>query len=221
MTSLRDRWKTERLHAVFYDRGVQNRRIAKAAGRLMWGYDTGGLWRSIDLLATAPAGCTVLDVPCGGGIAVPAARRLRYVGADLSPVMLDRARRHGPVTLVQADVNALPFPDATFDLCVTYNGLHCLPDPPAAVAEMARVLRPGGTLRGSTVTRGSSRRHDALIAVMRRLNMFGPSGTPADLAAWLTGAGLTDVRVTLSGAIADFTARRPPDIRDAPLPGIR
>jgi ubiquinone/menaquinone biosynthesis C-methylase UbiE len=45
------------------------------------------------------------------------------------------------------------FDDASFDLCVTYNGLHCLPDPRAALGELTRVLKPGGTLRGTSCVR--------------------------------------------------------------------
>ena len=60
---------------------------------------------------------------------------VRYVAADLSPVMLARARgqaeRRGltQVEFVAADVESLPFGDAEFDLCVTYNSLHCFPTP--------------------------------------------------------------------------------------------
>ena len=42
------------------------------------------------------------------------------------------------IEFVEADVTALQFADASFDLCVTYNGLHCLPDPRAALGELTR-----------------------------------------------------------------------------------
>jgi len=71
----------------------------------------------------------------------------RYVAADISAYMLERARREAyrlevqdVVEFVEADVTALEFADASFDLCVTYNGLHCLPDPRAALGELAGVL---------------------------------------------------------------------------------
>jgi len=66
------------------------------------------------------------------------------------------------IEFVEADVTALQFDDASFDLCVTYNGLHCLPDPRAALAELARVLRPGGTLRGTSCVKGRGARKDVL-----------------------------------------------------------
>ncbi|WP_131737243.1 class I SAM-dependent methyltransferase [Actinomadura roseirufa] len=214
MTRTGDRWRTNRLQAAGYDRAVQSRTLSRLLARALWSYDISHLWRSIDEIGDG----TVLDVPCGGGIAVRG--NPRHVAADLSPTMLDRARRKG-AALVQADIAALPFAPATFDTCVTYNGLHCLPDPERAVRELARVLRPGGTLRGTTIVRGTGRRHDALIALFRHNGTFGPTGTRTDLHRWLTAAGLTDITLTPSGAVTGFTARKPPDIGDAPLPGVR
>lgn len=46
------------------------------------------------------------------------------------------------IEYVHTSVEGMPFKDATFDLCLTYNGLHCFSDPPAALVEMARVVRP-------------------------------------------------------------------------------
>ena len=82
--------------------------------------------------------------------------------------MLDRtlaaARSRGVADQVEprlADVGALPLADGSVDLVVTFTGLHCFPDPRRAVAEMARVLRPGGVVTGSmlapTPGRGTSR----------------------------------------------------------------
>jgi SAM-dependent methyltransferase len=142
---------------------------------------------------------------------VPRDAAPRYVAADLSPLMLRRARAEARgrglgAGLVQASADRLPFADETFDLCLSYNGLHCLPDPAGAVAEMARVLRTGGTLRGSAVVTGAGRRQDALIALLRRLGEFGPAGSAADLFGWLDGAGLEPVEQTVDGALACFDA---------------
>jgi ubiquinone/menaquinone biosynthesis C-methylase UbiE len=61
--------------------------------------------------------------------------------------MLALARERGrTATLRQADAHALPFADAAFDTVVCTLGLCAIPDPKKAVAEMARVLRPGGLL---------------------------------------------------------------------------
>ncbi|CNG80617.1 methylase involved in ubiquinone/menaquinone biosynthesis [Mycobacterium tuberculosis] len=127
------------------------------------------------------------------------------MAADISRSMLTRARRK-TTALLQTDIYALPFAPATFDACVTYNGLHCLDDPPAALRELTRVLRPGGTLTGTTIVRNAGR--DPLITVMQRLGIFGTPGTTADLRTWLTSAGLTDIALTPSGAVTGLTARK-------------
>lgn len=198
--NLRNRWKTDRLSAAFYDFAVQNNTLSRLGARILWNYDITHLRDSI---AAAPADVLTLDIPCGGGLAVRG--NPRHVAADLSWTMLTRARRRTN-TLLQADIYALPFPTSTFDVCLTYNGLHCLPDPAAAIRELTRVLRPGGRLQGTTLVRGTSR--DPLLNLMRRLGIFGPSGTTTDLHNWLTSAGLTDITLTPSGAVTGFTARK-------------
>jgi SAM-dependent methyltransferase len=210
-------WRHHRLTPAIYDFVVEREPLARLGGRVLWGADVRSLYASFAEAGRLPAGAAVLDVPCGGGLAfrgVPRGADLRYVAADLSPVMLRRARaeagRRGlPAVFAQLSVERLPFPPGTFDLCVTYNGLHCLPDPASAVAEMARVLRPGGVLRGSAVVTGAGRRFDALIALFRWKGDFGDSGGVADLRDWLDAAGLEAVEVTRSGALAHFSAVKP------------
>jgi len=76
--------------------------------------------------------------------------RVDYTAVDLSPVMLKRARVHAArrgldaIRYLQANVTDMPVSSESFDVCVTYNGLHCFPDPAASVAEMARALRLEG-----------------------------------------------------------------------------
>lgn len=97
----------------------------------------------------------LLDVGCGTGALLAAAQAVpgvRAVGADFSPEMLAVAHARlgpdprGPVALVAADALALPFGDGAFDAVVSNSVLHFLPDPPAALTEWRRVLRPGGRL---------------------------------------------------------------------------
>lgn len=76
---------------------------------------------------------------------------VRLTGIELSPEMLARARDRAGETrpdahLQEADAQALPFPDASFDTVVCTISLCSIPDDVAAVHEMARVLRPGGRL---------------------------------------------------------------------------
>src|ERR1700680_1186655 len=164
MIDVTQRWRSERVTAAIYDAGVKHEHVATVGARAMWGADMRRLFAEIARLADVPVGTSVLDIPCGGGLAFRGLRSgqaVHYVAADISPYMLTRARREAgrrgvqdAIEFVQADVTALQFPDASFDLCVTYNGLHCLPDPRAALGELARVLKPGGRLGGAWGVRG-------------------------------------------------------------------
>ena len=92
----------------------------------------------------------VLDVATGTGLVASALleRGFRVTGLDQSPGMLERARERfdGRVELVEASAEELPFPDASFDhLTFTYL-LRYVDDPGATLRELARVVRPGGTV---------------------------------------------------------------------------
>jgi len=99
----------------------------------------------------AGPGDTVLDVATGTGAVARELIRQKgcaVVGVDLSPEMLAEARRRlGPdVRLVEASAERLPFPDESFDgLTFTYL-LRYVDDPAATLRELARVVRPGGTV---------------------------------------------------------------------------
>lgn len=102
--------------------------------------------------ALAPAGLRVLDIGTGTGAMLPAfgATGARIVALDHSPAMLRRAqarcRDEGlrEVLYSVGDVTRLPFGDAVFDACNCSMVLHHVADPAAALAEMARTVRPGG-----------------------------------------------------------------------------
>ncbi len=204
-----------RIGGAAYDFGVEREWLARPAGRLLWGTDVGLLYETIASLGALPDGASILDVPCGGGLALRGLRPgLRYVAADISPSMLDRTRRQAAsrglsdVEVVEADIERLPFADHEFDVCVTFNGLHCLPDPAAAVRELARCLKPGGKLLGDTIVLRAGLRQDLAIGAFRRVGLFGQGGTAGALERWLADAGLRVDRLTLSGAVAYFAATR-------------
>jgi len=199
-----------------YDFAVEHEWLARPAGLALWGTDTRMLYDSIRTIGELPEGSAVLDVPCGGGVALRGLRpgqSLRYVAADISTDMLDRARARAAalgrddIEFVEADIERMPFEDNEFDLCLSFNGLHCLPDPPAAVREIARCVKPGGRLVGDSVVRGAGWRQDLAIGFFRRAGVFGVGGTVDDLNGWLTDAGLKVDRLERSGGLAHFTAK--------------
>jgi SAM-dependent methyltransferase len=99
--------------------------------------------------ASIRAANRVLDAGCGPGnlSAAAATRGASVVGTDLSQVMVALARsRHPELEFRQADAERLPFPDGTFDAVVANLLIPHLPRPEAAIAELARVLKPGGRL---------------------------------------------------------------------------
>ncbi len=104
--------------------------------------------------ANSADGERVLEVGVGTGLALPHYRAgKRVTGIDLSPEMLERARarvaRDGlshVERLEIADAEATPFPDASFDIAVAMFVASVVPHPPRLLAEMRRVVRPGGRL---------------------------------------------------------------------------
>jgi demethylmenaquinone methyltransferase/2-methoxy-6-polyprenyl-1,4-benzoquinol methylase len=100
----------------------------------------------------ARPGDTVLDVATGTGLvarAVVARFGCTVVGVDQSGGMLAEARRRTPgVELVQASADALPFDDGRFDALTFTYLLRYVADPAATLRELARVVRPGGTIAG-------------------------------------------------------------------------
>jgi ubiquinone/menaquinone biosynthesis C-methylase UbiE len=191
---------------------------ARRFGRVAMGADVDRVYRAMDVMGEIPDGAAILDVPCGAGIAMLRLRdsqRVHYVGVDVSAPTLKRARRRIPVEqrgrvhIVESSIERMPFGDGEFDLCVCFNGLHCVPDPASAVAEIGRVLRPGGRLVGEFAVRGQLRRADTYMMLLRATGTFGPAGTPDDAQRWLRDAGLVIDELECTGAIAHFDAHCP------------
>ena len=100
-------------------------------------------------LGGLPVTPTVLDLGCSSGYLLADLRvrlpRATLIGVDLVPSGLRKARAHVPdALLLQADVCSLPLKDASVDVAMSANLLEHVPDDERALAEIGRVLRPGG-----------------------------------------------------------------------------
>lgn len=103
-------------------------------------------------------GRTVLEVGCGTGLVMQrvAGFAAHVTGIDVSPGMLARARERG-LDVREGSATALPFPDATFDVVYSFKVLAHVDPVEPALAEMARVTRPGGHLVFDAYNRHSLR----------------------------------------------------------------
>jgi ubiquinone/menaquinone biosynthesis C-methylase UbiE len=107
--------------------------------------------------AKVRAGQRVLDVACGTGVVAVTAARLgaHATGLDLTPALLERASENSQIAGVQidwqeGDAENLPFGDGAFDVVLSQFGHIFAPRPEVAVAQMLRVLKPGGTIASAT-----------------------------------------------------------------------
>jgi demethylmenaquinone methyltransferase / 2-methoxy-6-polyprenyl-1,4-benzoquinol methylase len=189
---------------------------------LMNMFMTAGLdrrWRRATIRAGVRTGDTVLDACCGTGDLARDAQRAgasRVVGLDFSERMLERARRKVPTAeLVRGDILALPFADGEFDAAVVGFGVRNVESLERALAELRRVLRPGGRLAILEITRPRgvlspfyALWFDRVIPLLGRLLPGGAAYTylpasvrrfpaPEQLAALLRDSGFERVSVRL------------------------
>jgi SAM-dependent methyltransferase len=210
-------WRRGHPWAAVYDFFVERETLSRPVGKLVFGTDTGLLYDEMRAVEDVPEGGSILDIPCGGGVALRALARdrdVRYVAADIAPAMLARTRqvarerRLDQVETRIADAEDMPFADAEFDLCMSFAGLHCFPHPDMATREVARVLKPGGRFVGSVFLVDGSIRYLPMVVLGRVAGVMGPSGGMADLRRWFDEAGFADAQIERSGAIAYFSAPR-------------
>ncbi len=177
-------------------------------------------WRTAEnsaayLLPALRPGLDLLDVGCGPGTITADFARLvspgRVTGVDRAGDVLAPARAHATtqgvsVDLRVGDVYALEFPDASFDVVHAHQVLQHLSDPVRALAEMRRVLRPGGLLAARDADYACfawapldpvlSRWLEVYSAVTRRNG--GEPDAGRFLKGWALAAGFGDVRATSS-----------------------
>ena len=207
-------WAEDPLWAPIYDWTVEHPFVGGTAWAFAIQSNLLRLYRAADEISLLPSGARVLDVPCGGGVALRGltpGQGVDYVAADISQAMLDRtasaARRRRVDDQVDpqiADVEALPFEDDSFDMVVSFTGLHCFPDPAKAVVEMVRVLKPGGVISGSAILSDTGLRHVLVRRVGRASNLLGPMCTGAEVISWLTVQGVIEPTLERSGAMGYF-----------------
>jgi ubiquinone/menaquinone biosynthesis C-methylase UbiE len=150
------------------------------------------------------AGQTVLDVAAGNGNATLAAARrwCNVVSTDYVQALLDRGRERATaerltVEFRQADAEALPFADASFDVVVSTFGVMFTPDQDKAAAELLRVCKPGGKIGLANWT------PDGFIGQLFKTigkHLPPPAGVKSP-ALWGTGARMTELFGAQAGSI--------------------
>lgn len=153
----------------------------------------------------------ILDAGCGvGGMARALSRFGRVTAVDYAPLAMHFAQQGSPLALSQANVLALPFPAATFDLVTSFDVLYhrSVDDAAQALRETRRVLRPGGRFLVRVPAYDWLRgRHDTAVHTERRYTAGG-------LAGLLAAAGFAVERLTYANtvllplAVAQRTAER-------------
>ena len=159
-----------------------------------------------------PPGGVALDVGSGPGNVTASLARAAgpdglALGVDISEPMLARAVRAEAgerVGFLRADAQHLPFRDETFDAVVSIAMLHLIPEPSVALAEMARVLRPGARMAVMVPTAGRAG------ALMRLLPTGGAHFfTDDEIGDMLEDLGLVGLRTKSLGTIQWVRGKRP------------
>lgn len=163
--------------STLFDRMMANADFpAQLALKFFWGLDAAAYKK---FLAQAFAGIPddfngrLLEVPVGTGVlSLPVYRKLcgaEIFCVDFSDKMLEAARARVAklnllsVKFLQGDVSRLPFEENFFDAVLSIDGLHAFADKVAALTEMRRVLKSGGTFCGSVYVKGENRRTDFFV----------------------------------------------------------
>lgn len=193
--------------------------FASPVGSMVYDYQQASLrrlftaWLQPTEWLSIPAGGIALDVGCGpGSVTASLARAVGpdglTLGVDISAPMLARAVRaeSGPqIAFLRADAQRLPLRDATVDAVVCIAVLQLVPDPVAALAEMARVLKPGGRLAAVVPIAGRAAR---LLRVLPVPHSWGHVFGEDELGDVLESHGFISVRTKSSGIFQSVRGKR-------------
>ncbi|GAB3093306.1 class I SAM-dependent methyltransferase [Isoptericola nanjingensis] len=200
------------------DGGGGERWSAVAAGWAeLWGSFAAPVWPSLLTAAQVGKGTRVLDVGCGTGELVGHLVRAGVVaaGVDPAPAMARTARERNPgATVRDGDVEHLPFEDGTFDAVLAVNALQFADDVDDALAEVARVLVPGGRVAIANWAEGARNDLDVVEravaeAYEEEVPPDGPLRAAGGLESALVGAGFDVV----GAGIVDVPWTAPDDDR--------
>jgi ubiquinone/menaquinone biosynthesis C-methylase UbiE len=197
------------------DQGCGEAPVRSVGGKLRSRFNAKPQQEALGALALQPND-RFLDVGCGTGAAVRAAAPVveRAVGVDIVPAMIMRAKALAAelprAEFVVGDSEKLPFPGAAFTALLCTASFHHYPDPERALAEMARVLTPGGKLviADGTADLRIARLVDRLLRLLDRSHVRLYRTT--ELVELVIGAGFGEVDVChlWDGGYAILNARR-------------
>ena len=211
------RQDAERVAGVLAMRAADQNWADTVAGDMERHYSPGRTWEAmarsaLPLLETGD----VLDIASGDGVLAEllAPHAHRYVCVDTSARVVaaagERLRKLKNVEVREGDMHALPFADASFDLVVLMHALTYSARPAVAVAEAARVLRPGGRLLLSSLARHE---HRSVVEAYGHVNL---GFTQKDLRKFAEKAGLT-----IANCETVTRERRPPHFEVISLTGVK
>ena len=211
--------ETERIRRLYDNRAANYDRSQGIVERIMLGrfrQAYGALLRA-----------ETIEIGVGTGLNIPyySPDVTRAVGVDLSQEMLRHARERAshlgiPFALMQADAEALPFPDASFDTVAISLALCTIPDPVKALLELGRVCRPGGRIVMLEHVRSTSR---PLAAVQKALSPLNERAVGCHLdretfgLARSLGFSIDETRSRLFDSVRLVVAR-PPGVAMLPSP---
>lgn len=165
--------------------------------------------------ASLKPGETVVDLGCGGGLdvllaAVKVGPTGKAIGIDMTPEMLERARRNAargvqgkPVSNAEfhhATIDQLPLPDASVDCVISNCVINLAPDKSAVFREIARVLKPGGRLAVSDIALKKPLPPEAAEDLMAYVGCIAGAISLEEYQSGLLDAGFAHVQVTDAGS---------------------